>query len=229
MGESGSEYSVRLALARARVAIAHANVLSLELGVSITRSDVFAANAEAQRLEPPERHDPSTSPRQSRETAYQSETGPSNGTNYPDRASCSSSAFCSDSRFRAASKLQQGTEGESKQEQHLVPLAASPPNATLLHHSVKRMPVAEIGKDKGPVLKQQVQGIASRLASLKDQQDTTLKQLLALRLQQLMLRKQQLSALHGLLVAQVQVLGDAPVVATAVWPILLCITPGLMI
>jgi hypothetical protein len=51
---------------------------------------------------------------------------------------------------------------------------------------------------------------------LKDQQNSTLKQLLTLRLQQLILRKQQLSALHGLLVAQVQVLGDAPVSATAV-------------
>lgn len=212
MRECGSnDYSVRLAVARARVAIAHANVLSLELGVSISRADASLANADVHRPSagPVERQSPN--PQCSRGTGCPSATGPSS-TNHADHAPSGSNPFCSDCGSRAVPDSQQvqGAPSPSK------PFAASRADSGPLHEPGKGSSIAEEEKAQGSILKQQVQGIASRLASLKDQQNSTLKQLLTLRLQQLILRKQQLSALHGLLVAQVQVLGDAPVSATAV-------------
>lgn len=50
--------------------------------------------------------------------------------------------------------------------------------------------------------------VAQRLADLRDEHETTLSHLMHLRLQQLQLRQQQLSALHGLLQQQLSRLGD---------------------
>jgi hypothetical protein len=50
--------------------------------------------------------------------------------------------------------------------------------------------------------------VASRLATLRNEHQATLSHLVRLRLQQIQLRKQQLSALHGLLSSQLQELGD---------------------
>ena len=69
---------------------------------------------------------------------------------------------------------------------------------------------------------------ASHLALLTQQHTSTLKQLYGLRMQQLVLRKQQVTALHGLIIAQIGVLGDAPVVTTAVRNLKVCHAPRSM-
>ena len=58
--------------------------------------------------------------------------------------------------------------------------------------------------------------MAARLADLTQQHSSTLRQLFTLRLQQLVLRKQQVTALKGLILVQVDVLGEEAAVLTAV-------------
>ena len=68
----------------------------------------------------------------------------------------------------------------------------------------------------GPRGSERAIGVASRLADLTQQHSSTLRQLFTLRLQQLVLRKQQVTALKGLILVQVDVLGEEAAVLTAV-------------
>lgn len=197
--------SVRLVLARARVAIAQANVLSLEL-----RSSAYDAAVVARQ---PLRTD-------STEEAHAGQSGLSNSAPSHGQPSLPHHPLSTTGRTRADEALEScaGSRQEpSQQAHHGSPRASSsadaPESARMFCNASPQPPAA---RDCLRASADEAEGVASRLAVLKDQQDSTLRQLVVLRVQQLTLRKQQLSALHGLLVAQVHALGEAPVPTSAV-------------
>lgn len=182
------EASIRSILARARAAIAQSNSLTLQIRASRFDQDVVDSG----------------------EGAVLGRVVPGSGD--------------------IGTHAEPSSVGQSLQNQHLhVDTTASVRSGDASAQESSSSPRRATIEDSGPhgpsaldnasqlsVWVDRTRGVASRLADLTEQHSSTIKALFALRLRQLVLRKQQVSALKGLIIVQMDVLGDAPVVTTAV-------------
>jgi hypothetical protein len=184
------EASIRSILTRARAAIAQSHSLTLQIRSSRFDHDVVGSS----------------------QGAVEGRAAPCSGTS-------------------GAPRSEPNGAGQSLQNQYVDLLDTTAPvragGASAQESSISpRRATIEVSGTHGPspldnasqisVWVDRTRGVALRLADLTQQHTSTLKELFALRLRQLVLRKQQVSALKGLIVVQMDVLGDAPVVTTAV-------------